>query len=430
MGLNEKNINLLNIKIDSIRKLFTREDWNYDTKDILWLSEYLFILFLSSAGTVTTGEQVSNISAGDCFILQRKDHYIFSKTSPNPLLRVFIHFDYLKDSSRGGTVVPYSGMKAEIKEVEASQFQFPNMPENTIDDDDESRWSCKGDGEWIQYDLGSIKKINGLKIKFFKGDIRASRFDLLASKDGKRWKGILMNAVSGGKTRDWQDYPFPMTEARYIKIIVHGNNLNDWNSITTVYFNFVGKKNSDSILPKRSIAQNNDDKPKPFRKIIDLDFFAKLIERVYYNYCIAGDKKQAKYWFVAALGEILLQDSLANLSDTEKKNMAKIEEVCARIRENIGHNPSIEELANEFSCSVSYLIRLFRKQKGLSPLQYILKAKIDHAKTLLFYTNQSISQIAEGLGYKNYFFFLKQFKKFTGKSPNEFRKSGLSTMDE
>ena len=49
--------------------------------------------------------------------------------------------------------------------------------------------------------------------------------------------------------------------------------------------------------------------------------------------------------------------------------------------------------------------------------------KIDRAKQLLRESDRNVSQIAEILGYDNSFYFCSQFKKFTGMSPLEYRRS-------
>jgi len=52
-----------------------------------------------------------------------------------------------------------------------------NIPENTIDNNLDTRWSAEGDGEWIEFDLGAEYIISELRIAFFRGDERTTTFD-------------------------------------------------------------------------------------------------------------------------------------------------------------------------------------------------------------------------------------------------------------
>lgn len=61
-----------------------------------------------------------------------------------------------------------------------------NFPINTQDNKLDTRWSAKGEGNWIKYDLGSTRIVDALKITFYKGDIRAAIIDIEISEDGKK----------------------------------------------------------------------------------------------------------------------------------------------------------------------------------------------------------------------------------------------------
>ena len=81
------------------------------------------------------------------------------------------------------------------------------------------------------------------------------------------------------------------------------------------------------------------------------------------------------------------------------------------------------QIADYFYLSPSYLSKLFRRETGESLIDYIQKERIDLAKELLLYSEYSISDIAIQTGYPNFSHFSKQFRKFVGCTPNEFRKN-------
>ncbi|MNF06130.1 Arabinose operon regulatory protein [compost metagenome] len=73
------------------------------------------------------------------------------------------------------------------------------------------------------------------------------------------------------------------------------------------------------------------------------------------------------------------------------------------------------------SLSVSHYSALFKKVMGISPLQFVEKVRIDHAKTMLTGTSKPISKIAREVGYNDPLYFTRVFTKVTGVAPREYR---------
>jgi hyaluronate lyase len=119
-------------------------------------------------------------------------------------------------------------------DVLASSYEYPNTPGNTVDGDLETRWSAEGDGEWIRYDLGEVKEVSAVRIAWYKGDERTSRFDVDVSSDDSNWTTVLADAESSGTTLGLETYDFADAAARYVRILGHGNSTSMWNSITEV----------------------------------------------------------------------------------------------------------------------------------------------------------------------------------------------------
>lgn len=72
----------------------------------------------------------------------------------------------------------------------------------------------------------------------------------------------------------------------------------------------------------------------------------------------------------------------------------------------------------------SYLSGLFSEAEGLTIEQYIIHQKIEKVKELLTYNEYSLAQIAAHLDYSSTAHLSAQFKKLTGLTPSQFRKSG------
>jgi hypothetical protein len=108
-----------------------------------------------------------------------------------------------------------------------------NVPANTLDGDVGTRWSAKGDGQWILYDLGAAALIDRVQIAFYLGDQRTEAFDVQVSTDGSSWATVF-SGQSSGTTAALESFDFAEVSARYVRIVGHGNSQSDWNSLTEV----------------------------------------------------------------------------------------------------------------------------------------------------------------------------------------------------
>jgi hypothetical protein len=109
-----------------------------------------------------------------------------------------------------------------------------NDPANAVDGSLATRWSGNGDGAWIRFDLGAPRTVSSVRIAFFSGNIRQSRFDMQVSADGMAWSVLRTGVVSGGTSTQQETFDFTDRAARYVRYFGHGNTLNAWNSLTEV----------------------------------------------------------------------------------------------------------------------------------------------------------------------------------------------------
>lgn len=81
---------------------------------------------------------------------------------------------------------------------------------------------------------------------------------------------------------------------------------------------------------------------------------------------------------------------------------------------------TVQKIADEFFFHPSYLTRIFKEYNGISPMKYIIVLRMRQAIEMLKTKSYSVLQIAAALGYKNQFYFSKEFKKFYGVPPTEY----------
>ncbi len=92
--------------------------------------------------------------------------------------------------------------------------------------------------------------------------------------------------------------------------------------------------------------------------------------------------------------------------------------------DNLNQNINVSDIASHLQVSREHLSRIFRQELGVGPLEYLTREKIRYACELLKTSNWSCKEICEELGYDNSSHFARTFRRFTGTTPNEFRKKG------
>ncbi|WP_313134670.1 response regulator transcription factor [Anaerocolumna sp.] len=101
-------------------------------------------------------------------------------------------------------------------------------------------------------------------------------------------------------------------------------------------------------------------------------------------------------------------------NDTFKK-------VIDYIHQNFTNQLSFQAICQTYIINPSYLSQVFKRELGTTFTNYIKDLRINYAKDLLAKTNEPISVICEKVGYTQYFYFSKLFKKEAGMTPTQYR---------
>lgn len=99
-----------------------------------------------------------------------------------------------------------------------------------------------------------------------------------------------------------------------------------------------------------------------------------------------------------------------------------INRCCGYILLHYNKPLKLTDVASEVQLHPDYLSRLFKKETGISVIEYIRKVKIEEAKLLIKHSNTQLTNVAFQLGYSNQSIFIKDFKRVTGLLPSEYRK--------
>lgn len=100
----------------------------------------------------------------------------------------------------------------------------------------------------------------------------------------------------------------------------------------------------------------------------------------------------------------------------------RMRHVLEHIHARISNEISVDELADEANVTKPYFIKLFKREFGTSPIQYINGKKVERAQLLLYTTNKAVKEVAYALGFNDQNYFIRMFRKATGITPQEYRK--------
>lgn len=98
---------------------------------------------------------------------------------------------------------------------------------------------------------------------------------------------------------------------------------------------------------------------------------------------------------------------------------AKLQQACRFIGDNYARHLSLEMIAENVDLSISYLLTLFRRHMGCSPVQYQIRLRLEAARPLLA-RGMSVSATAAAVGFKSLHYFSRTFKAHTSMTPTAF----------
>ena len=92
------------------------------------------------------------------------------------------------------------------------------------------------------------------------------------------------------------------------------------------------------------------------------------------------------------------------------------------IREHTNESISVEDAAASVNRSSSYMMKHFKNELGINMGAYIMRCKLEEAKSLLAYSEKSLTEISNFLCFSSQSYFQNVFKKQYGVTPLQYRK--------
>lgn len=101
-----------------------------------------------------------------------------------------------------------------------------------------------------------------------------------------------------------------------------------------------------------------------------------------------------------------------------------VKRIINYLNENYENKISLDKIAHNMYLSPVYISKIFKEETGESPINYLIKIRLEKAKDILETSDSgSIKNIANSVGYDDVYHFSKLFKKYYGISPLHYKKT-------
>lgn len=155
---------------------------------------------------------------------------------------------------------------------------------------------------------------------------------------------------------------------------------------------------------------------------------AEIYDKMYLEYTMEQDGYVdiLKLYLSQLLIKIYRAYKAANPNQTEgcEYKHRLILEALDYLRTNYINKLNLDEVSTHVFLSKSYFCSLFKKETGMSVIEYLQKLRIEKACRLLQNDTCKITDVAEKVGYTDYRFFNKTFKKIMGMTAQNYRNQG------
>ena len=172
------------------------------------------------------------------------------------------------------------------------------------------------------------------------------------------------------------------------------------------------------------VSEPAEEVPKPYRVLEDTFDFEHLLSKYVRLFLVKtyAAEIEAQLILKQLVIHLLRHDRQEPVERKVSNQLSEsIREVANYIMQHPGQAHRVEDLGKRAGLSSRYFSIKFKELIGMSVQTYMIRARIERAQHLLLHAGMNVTEVADALGYRDIFFFSRQFKQYTGKSPSEIR---------
>jgi AraC-like DNA-binding protein len=168
-----------------------------------------------------------------------------------------------------------------------------------------------------------------------------------------------------------------------------------------------------------------DPMPKKYRCIANVNFMRGCMERM--ALCSReGHPADALLWLSAAFIEIDRTDREESAAGAASEHHNRIKEIAKDLAASPEKSWHVAGLSRRLEITPDHFIRLFKKEIGQTPHEFLMRSRVESACNLLMFSSKSVTQISSALGFCDVHYFSKLFLKRMGVGPMAYRKGRIS----
>ena len=111
-----------------------------------------------------------------------------------------------------------------------------------------------------------------------------------------------------------------------------------------------------------------------------------------------------------------------NDQGSEYPNGKIVSAVKEFISDHLKEKITVGRIAETVHLSPDYMSKIFKKETGITPKEYLVQKRMKKAKHLLRTRGNTVSDVAAETGYDNLSYFIRQFQRYYGVTPKQYKK--------
>jgi AraC-like DNA-binding protein len=150
---------------------------------------------------------------------------------------------------------------------------------------------------------------------------------------------------------------------------------------------------------------------------------------------VVAEQRRAQPWCELRLSGMILEivaeilRGRSGLPVAQHEHVPLIEEAAAHMRDHASETVRVEEMARFCELSPSHFRELFRRHFGLSPREYLCRARVGRAKELMIGSPLNLTEIAKRSGFASVHGLSRAFRSAEGIAPSQYRRCGARPED-
>lgn len=227
------------------------------------------------------------------------------------------------------------------------------------------------------------------------------------------------NSVTDEPNEKIKDLPLPVSKAfkdQLAVFIMEGQTTEAKELIQEVF---------DELIEKDTAVEPAVRMTRELEVVIKNKVFSHLQERIFdiNEFKLQQDLDTRIYNTVEDIQSFFMEDMLrmAGALSNRKETNWIIDQVLRYMKYNYQHDLQAKTIAEDHFITPNYFSILFKQETGLSFSDYLNTLRIEQASELLVTTSNRVFEIAEYVGYSEYKYFVKVFKKYKGTTPTQYR---------